>query len=185
MVLDILIILLIAFGFYSGYNKGIIKTLFSFVSIIISIAAAIKLSPVLADILVNTFSMKGNVALIVALILTFFLFLIFIRFIGNRIEALLSALQINFVNKLAGGVVMAIIYGIMVSMITGLVKDLEIVDQTVFTESATYPVIEPLSSQAMQIAQKIQPEMKKYWTNMLDGMDQLKEKSEPLLNDEN
>ncbi len=181
MVLDIIIILLIAFGFYSGYNKGVIKTLFSIVSVIISIAAALKLSPMVAEILVTTFNMKGNVALIVGLLLTFFLFLLFIRFVGNRIEALLTALKINFVNKLAGGVLMALLYGIMMSMVTGLVKDFRIIDEQVFEESATYPMIRPLSSQSMTLFKKVQPEIKEYWNKMMDSMDELKENTEPFI----
>lgn len=181
MVLDIIIILLIAFGFYSGYSKGIIQSLFAFVSIIISVAAALKLSPVLAKILVGTFGMQGNVALIVGLIATFFLFLLFIRFIGGRIEALMETLNINFINKLAGGILMALLYTVMTSMIMGLVRDFKLASSDFFDDSNLFSIVEPLSKQSVEFVKSVAPDLKEYWVTMMENMDELKDKSEPLL----
>jgi len=181
MVLDIIIILLIAFGFYSGYSKGIIETLFAVVSVIISIAAALKLSPIVAKILVGTFGMQGNVALIIALIATFFLFLVFIRFVGGRIEALLKTLNINFINKLAGGLLMAILYTIMTSMIMGLVRDFKLTSPEFFEDSNLFAIVEPLSNQSVEFIKSVAPDLKEYWITMMDNMDELKENSKPLL----
>ncbi len=182
MVLDIIIILLIAFGFYSGYAKGIIETLFAVVSVIISIAAALKLSPIVGEILVGTFGMEGNVALIIALIATFFLFLVFIRFVGARIEGLLKTLNINFINKLAGGLLMAMLYTIMLSMIMGLVREYRLSSPEFFDDSNLFSIVEPLSDQSVKFVMSVAPDLKEYWQKLMENMDDLKEQSEPLLN---
>lgn len=183
MVLDIIILVLIAFGFYSGYSSGIIKTLFAIVSVIVSIAASFRLAPVFADIVSDILKLPQNISIIVALLVTFFVFLIFIRFIGKRLESVLSALNINVVNKLAGGVLMAILYTIVLSTLLGVVRDFKILDDRVFADSAMYPVVKPISQQSMALFKQIQPDIKRYWDNVVGGMDNIRDNIEPLVDD--
>ena len=51
MIIDLAALLLVLYGFYVGYTRGIIKTVFALVSLIIGIVAALSLSPLVIDFL--------------------------------------------------------------------------------------------------------------------------------------
>ena len=51
MIFDIIVICLIALGFYLGYNRGLIKTVFDTLSLFIAVLAALKLSPIVINLL--------------------------------------------------------------------------------------------------------------------------------------
>ena len=51
MIIDILAAIIISLGFYLGYQRGLIKTIFDTLSLMIGILAALKLSPWVIDAL--------------------------------------------------------------------------------------------------------------------------------------
>jgi uncharacterized membrane protein required for colicin V production len=47
MILDLIVAIVITVGFYLGYSRGLIKTVFNSLSLIIGIIAALKISPLM------------------------------------------------------------------------------------------------------------------------------------------
>ena len=110
MIIDFVAVLLIAYGFYLGYSKGLIKTVFAAVSIIIALVAVLKLSHHVIDFLKAVLPIDERISHMIGFVLTFILVLAIIRFIGNKIEALMKSIHIGGVNKILGGSVLGLIY---------------------------------------------------------------------------
>jgi len=98
MIIDIVLALLVTYGFYTGFNRGLIDTFFDAISIVLGILVSIKLSYVLIDFVERILpNVSRQVAYLIGLILTFFLVMILIRFIGNKIEGIFKFANVNIV----------------------------------------------------------------------------------------
>lgn len=180
MVLDIIIILLIASGFYWGYSKGIVHTLFAIISIAVSLIIASKFGTVVADLLIGSFDFNPKSAFVIGMMILFFGSLLVVRFLGSRIEAMFEALNINFINKIAGGVLMGLIFLVITTM---GVKFLEDKNQTsgFVAESSVYPIVEPLGQSSYNLWLKIQPELRKYQDSVKDSLEKARESSDEYM----
>jgi len=141
MFIDIIAIILLIYGFYSGYSRGIIDTIFDLLSIIIAVLAALKLSPLVIRFIETSFNFSQVVSFIAGFVLTFFIVMLGIRLLANQLENLMKTIHINFINKFAGGIFSALI---LVSMFSGalyLTDELTLLPESVKTSSTTYPVL--------------------------------------------
>lgn len=177
MILDIIAALVIAYGFYTGFSRGIIKTVFAVISIIIGIVAALKLSPIVISVLQNNFDTNPAMLFIIGLIFTFLLVLLIIRFLGNKIENIFEVVQLNFINKIAGGAVLALVFATMISYVFFFASETNLIDKSTRKASIMYPILEPLPAISKGIASKTKPVFKEFWEKMMDTMDTIKEKS--------
>ncbi|MCB0658462.1 MAG: CvpA family protein, partial [Saprospiraceae bacterium] len=59
MVLDLFFVLIAAFGFYMGYSRGVIKTVFTVVGVLLGILFTLKLSPIVIDFLEGVFNRQN------------------------------------------------------------------------------------------------------------------------------
>ena len=110
MMLDLIVAIVVALGFYLGYSRGLIKTVFDTLALIIGIVAALKLSPITIDVINSIFKTSPAITFLVGVVLTFIGIMALIRFIGNKLEDILEAVNINFINKIAGGVLQGLFF---------------------------------------------------------------------------
>ena len=180
MVIDIIACLIIAYGFYSGYKKGLISTVFGVVSLIIGIVAALKISPIVINILKGFIPLQPSIVFIIGFILTFFLVMLLIRFIGNKIESIFNAAQLNSVNKLLGGALMGLVFAIMIGYLLYGMDRLSLIAPSTKTSSITYPLLSTLPAKSNEMAETLKPVFKGFWDTMMDTMDAIKEEGEHI-----
>lgn len=180
MVLDIIAVLLAAYGFYQGFSKGLIKTVFTTLSLVIGIVAALKLSPILISILQNALSINPAITFVIGFVLTFILVMGLIRFIGNKIDALMQKMHISGINKLFGGLMLSFFYAVLVSFGVYFVDKVGLISDNVKETSFSYPVLEPMPRAAQGVGETLKPVFSEFWDKMLETMDTIKEKGEEL-----
>ena len=71
MAIDIIAALIAVYGFYLGYTKGIVKTIFGIVSIFIGLLAALKLSPYIVQMLEKVSGSNSPMVFLVGFVLEF------------------------------------------------------------------------------------------------------------------
>lgn len=183
MVIDLFAGVLIAFGIYQGYRKGLINTVFATISIIIAVVAALKLSPVVIRLLQNNINFNSAVLFVIGFVLTFILVLALIRFIGDKLEKLFEKMNINIVNKAAGAALLGIFYAILLSYAIHLVDRMQLVSEQQKSNSISYPVLNALPEITQGMFRKLQPVFSEFWDAFMQTMDDIKEKSERLADD--
>ncbi|MBK6949156.1 MAG: CvpA family protein [Haliscomenobacter sp.] len=99
MVIDIILVIVAVYGFYVGYTRGIIKTIFSVLAIAVGIIAALRFSPAVTDFLKQMFNETSPLMFVAGLILTFALTMMFLKLLGRGFEGLLEAANINVINQ--------------------------------------------------------------------------------------
>jgi len=182
MILDIITCLLVAFGFYQGFSRGLIKTVFATFSLMIGIVAALKLSPIVINLLQNAFSINPAITFVIGFVLTFMVVMGLIRFIGGRIEKLMESLHIGGLNKLAGGLLLGLFYALLISFGVYFMDRISLVSDEVKQASFTYPMLEPLPRATQGIGEKVRPIFSEFWDQMMATMDTVKEKGETITN---
>ncbi|MEO0097638.1 MAG: CvpA family protein [candidate division WOR-3 bacterium] len=108
MFLDILIILILIFGFFQGLRNGLVKSASGFLGLILGIFIANRFYPELSKHFGDTRIMR-----VISFIILFLLVVFIFRFLGNVISEILKAIFLSWLDKLAGG-----IWGIFATFIT-------------------------------------------------------------------
>lgn len=178
MIIDVLAAILISFGFYLGYQRGLIKTIFDTLSLIIGVLAALKLSPIVIRILQDSLKISPAITFIVGIALTFMLVMLLIRYVGRKAEDLLEAVNINFVNKAAGGVLQALFFSVLLSYAVGLMDKVGAIKDTEKNKSLTYTYLHTLPSISEKLFVAMKPVFQDFWNITVSTMDKLKAKTD-------
>jgi membrane protein required for colicin V production len=173
MLLDIIVAIVIALGFYLGYSRGLIKTLFDSLSLIIGIIAALKLSPIVINILQEIIKTSPAVSFLLGIVLTFIGVMALIRFLGKKLEEMLEAVHINFINKLAGGALQGLFFAYILSLGLWLINTLNVLNQQTKTASITYSLLEPLPQKGKAVFTALKPVFQGFWNKTLEAMDSI------------
>ncbi|NNE26413.1 MAG: CvpA family protein [Saprospiraceae bacterium] len=177
MFIDLVAVLLIAFGFYQGFTRGLIKTVFATLSVIIALVAALKLSPLAIGLLQNTIPINPALNFVIGFVLTFILVMALIRFIGNKLDKLMKSIHIGGVNKILGGGLLGLFYAILISYGLYFMDRIELVGPAQKESSYTYPILKTLPSATQKAGESLKPVFKEFWDAMLETMDAIKTKS--------
>ena len=173
MIIDILCGIIVGFCFYLGYTKGIIKTVFGVLSIIIGLLATLKFSHILMALLDKVIDVDPRIMIILGFVLTFLLILIGIRMIGNALEKLLETAHINFINQIAGGFVSALIALVIYSSIVGFCDKIKIIKDEVKTSSITFPILATIPDKSKDFLEKAKPFFSEFWQRTQDAINKV------------
>lgn len=182
MVIDIILVIVAVYGFYVGYTRGIIKTIFSVLAIAVGIIAALRFSPMVTDFLKQMFNETSPLMFVAGLILTFTLTMMFLKLLGRGFEGILEAANINVINQTLGGAFMASVLILIYSGILWFVLNSSFRNITEVTaDSQTYPFLKEYPEQVWKVAGKMKPLIQDFWDYTIDIMDEVQtmtEKSE-------
>ncbi len=180
MFIDLIAVLLVLYGFYIGYTRGIIKTVFAVISIIIGIVAALKLSPISIEFLEKITDFHPGFTFVIGFALTFIVVLVLIRFIGKKTEDFLKFAQINFINKLLGGVIMASLMLIMYSYAIWGIDSLQLFSDKSKETSTTYEYLTTVTAKTESTLQNLRPYFDEFWDKIIETFDSIKNYEEEL-----
>ena len=175
-MLDIIAALVIAYGAYVGYSRGIIKTLFDALSIVVAIVASLKLSPIMINIVDSTFNTSPSVSFIIGIVLTFILVMALVRFIGRKLERLFKAVNLNFINKLAGAAFQGLFFAFIISMLIWLGDRMDLIKESTKQQSVSYPILKPIPEKTQAIFENLKPIFSEFWDKTMEVMDGVKDK---------
>ena len=177
MVIDILLAIFAVFGFMSGYSKGIIKTLFTVLAYLIGVMAAFKFSPAMTNFLKQLIGTDHPMMFIAGFLLTFLSTMLIIRVLARSLEAFMEKANINFINQIAGGSVMAALSILVLSMLLWFANNARMIDEPTKEISHTYEYLEAYPDFVWSLGRRFQPTFQEFWDTTLDFMDQVKDRS--------
>ena len=177
MILDIVVVLIVAFGFYAGYSRGLIKTVFDTMSLVIGILAAMKLSSYTIEALESVLNISKSITYLLGLVITFLLVMAIVRFVGRKVEAVLKAANINVVNKLAGGAVQGLFFAFLLSMAIWTLGNYNVMKPETKEKSITYPLLEPLPEAGKALFTAVKPVFQEFWDNTVEAMESMRGKA--------
>lgn len=180
MFIDIIAIILLIFGFYSGYKRGIIDALFDIMSIFIAVVAALKLAPITIRLLSSSLDWSEPVTFVVGFVATFFVIMLGIRLIGSQIEKLMKTMSINFINKFVGGALLSLVMVTIFSGALWLTDSMTLLPENIKTESTSYPILKQIPQLASGIVTMLKPLFMDFWELLQSAIESVKERGEAI-----
>lgn len=168
MVLDIAFALAIVFAIFKGYTKGFILALFSFAGILIGLAAAMKLSSVVAAYLTDGSEQPSRWLPFLAFILIVIAVMLLVRLAAKLIQKGFEVAMLGWVNRIAGIALYALLYAVLLSILLYYLIKMGVVSDATAQSSITYPFLKDLGPHAIEFMGKALPFLKNTFSDLGD-----------------
>jgi membrane protein required for colicin V production len=151
MIIDIILIILLISAVIKGMRNGFVIAVFSFLAVIIGLAAALKLSTWVAGWLQESTSIKASWLPFLAFALIMIGVILLVRLGALAIQSALKMVMMGWLNKLAGIVLYAALYITVYSVLLFYAEKVHLLNPTTIQASQSYPFIQPWGPRAMEL----------------------------------
>jgi membrane protein required for colicin V production len=128
---------------FKGYRKGLIIAAFSIIAFIIGLAAALKLSAVVATYLQQNISVSTKWLPFLSFALVFFVVVLLVNWGGKLIEKTVEMALLGWANKIGGILLFAALYTIIYSIFLFYAIKINLFDKETIVQSVAYPFVKP------------------------------------------
>jgi membrane protein required for colicin V production len=166
MLLDIIYAVLIILAIIKGWQKGLIVGLFSLVAIFIGLAAAIKLSAVVANYIGRNVRISKQWLPIISFAIVFLIVVLLVRLGAKAIQKFAESIMLGLFNRLGGVLLYAAIYTIVFSVLLFYAEQVRLVKPETKEKSVTYEFVQPWGPKAMNAMGAVIPIFKDMFTDL-------------------
>ena len=177
MIIDVLFILVIIFAVFRGLSKGFILGIFSMITTLIGLAAALKLSALVANYLKINTGTPGKWLPILSFILVFITVVLLVRLVAKLIEKAAQLAMLGWLNRIGGVIFFGILYVIVFSVFLFYVQRAQLIKQDTIMQSLTYTYIAPLGPKVIDNMGKILPVFKDMFAQLEGFFDSVAKKA--------
>ncbi|WP_235296699.1 CvpA family protein [Portibacter marinus] len=179
MWIDIGFVVFLAYGFYIGYSRGFIKTLYAVLSLIIALLLSFKLSPFFVEFIESTLKLGTTISFILGFIICFLVIIFIVRLIGRIFEKTLKAVKLNFINKIAGGMVFALVLVFFYGYILWFLNQTNVLNEKQKEQSISYIYLEPIPRTMKGAFEQLKPAFKGFWEKSTEAINESKNIEDP------
>lgn len=166
MFLDLLFVIILVLAIVKGYQRGLIVGIFSFVAVIIGLAAAIKLSAVVAGYIGDTIKVSNEWLPVISFAVVFILVVLLIRLGANMIQKTVEISMLGWVNRLGGILLYIAIYGMVYSVVLFYAEQLKLLQPDTIEKSVTYSYVQPWGPKIINGFASVVPVFKGMFTEL-------------------
>lgn len=157
MLIDILFLLLMILSLVKGYRNGMVVAVFSFLAIIVGLAAAMKCSTLVAGWLESSTHINNAWLPFLSFLLVMVGVVILVRLGAVFIQSAMEAVLLGWFNKIAGIVLYAALYTTLYSVVLFYAGRLNWLKPETLATSRTYAFIEPWGPKAIELFGRVIP----------------------------
>lgn len=144
MILDLVFGLVIILALFKGYKRGLILGLFSLISVIVGLAAALKLSATVAGYIGKAVKVSDHWLPLISFVIVFIAVVLLIRLGAKIIERSFEIAMLGWLNKLGGMVLFVVMYVLVISVVLFYGEQMKLIPTETIKQSITYSYIQPL-----------------------------------------
>ena len=141
MPIDIIVIILLIIACIKGFQKGLIIAVFSVVAFVIGLAAALKLSTVVAEYLKTSVNITAKWLPFISFALVFIGVIVLVKLGAKLIEKTVKLALLGWVNRIGGILFYATLYLIIFSVFLFYAEKIKLFQSGSIQSSVTYPYI--------------------------------------------
>ena len=160
MAIDIIIVIALIFAVIKGYQRGLIIAIFSILAFIIGLAAAIKLSAVVAGYIGKAVNISDQWLPVISFVVVFLIVIFLIRWGAKLIEKTVQFAMLGWVNRLGGILLFVALYILIFSVILFYADQVGLLKPETKNTSVTYSYIQPWGPKVIETFGKIVPVFK-------------------------
>lgn len=143
MVLDWLYLIFLVLFLYRGYRKGLIRSVFSILAVVIAMVVAVQLSGSVSSWYVQEHPSVARWAPFVIYLLIFFAVAWLIRRLARMMQKMVESVAMGWLNRLFGALVYGLLITLVFSVALWLFEKMTLVGPTTIAESTLYPYVAP------------------------------------------
>lgn len=166
MSIDIIFLIILLIAVFKGLQRGLIVAVFSVLALIIGLAAAIKLSVVVAEYLEDSMNVSAKWLPILSFILVFIIVILLVKWIASLLQAAIDFAWLGWINKLGGVLLYAAIYTAIFSVVLFYLTKADVIKPAAIADSKTYSFIEPWGPTLINGVGKIIPLFKNMFSQL-------------------
>ena len=157
MIIDLILGVIILIAIFKGYQRGLIIGLFSLVSVIIGLAAAMKLSTVVAGYIGEAVNVSDELLPVISFAIVFIVVVLLIRLGANAIERTVEVVMLGWLNKLGGIIFYVAIYTVVFSVLLFYAEQVNLVRSETIEKSISYSFVQPWGPRVINSVGSIVP----------------------------
>ncbi len=143
-ILDILILIPLAYGAWKGFTNGLVKEVAQLVGLILAVFLAFKQMDALGAWVTAQTGIDGNAAHIIAFIIVFGMVMFVVSGLVYGLNVILKITLMSIPNRIMGLVFGILKAGVGVSVLLIMLGSLELPEESIRSESLLYPYVKPL-----------------------------------------
>jgi membrane protein required for colicin V production len=175
-MIDIVFAILMVIACIKGYKKGLIIALFSIIAFIIGLAAALKLSAIVAQWIDGHASVSAKWLPFISFAVVFFAVVLLVNWGGRLIEKTFQMALLGWLNRLGGIVFYAALYIIIFSVFLFFAEKIQLIEPATIQASKTYSFVQPWGPFVINGFGKIMPIFKDMFTELESFFDTISNK---------
>ena len=179
MIIDIVVAIILILAVLKGYRQGLIIALFSVIAFVIGLAAALKLSAVVADHLGNAVKISDKWLPILSFAVVFLIVVILVRLGARFIQKTVELAMLGWLNRLGGILLYAALYILIFSVLLFYADQLGFIKPETKTASVTYHYVQPWGPKLMEGLGRIVPVFKGMFEDLEDFFDSVSKQVPP------
>ncbi len=172
MLIDIITIILLALALFKGLRKGLIVALFSFVAYLVGLAAAIKLSAVVAEYIGTNVEVSQRWLPFIAFFVVFVVVVLLVRLGAKAVEGMVRMMLLGWLNRLGGALFYLLIYFFIYSILLFYAAQLHLLKTETINASVSYGLIAPLAPKAIALLGAAIPFFRDAFAELLQFFDE-------------
>ena len=157
MIIDIIFVVLLVLAIIKGFSRGLIVAVFSFVAFLVGMAAALKLSAVVAISLQEKANVTGSWLPVISFFLVFIAVVLAVRLGAKLLKKAVSMVLLGWVDTIGGIILYALLYLFIYSVILFYAANIGLISLETQKASVTFEYIQPLGPKVINGIGKVIP----------------------------
>ena len=157
MSIDVFFYFILIIAVFKGFSKGLIIGVFSFLAFIIGLAAALKLSAIVAIYLENSTGASGKWLPVLSFIIVFTLVVLLVNIGARILKKTISFAMLGWVDKIGGIILYILIYTIIFSIVLFFGEKTSLISEASIDNSNIYKYVAPWGPKIIDNLGKIVP----------------------------
>jgi membrane protein required for colicin V production len=166
MIIDIIVLIMLVFAVIKGLRRGLIIAVFSILAFIAGIAAAMKLSVVVAGYLKDSVNVSAKWLPVLSFILVFVAVVLLVRLIAKLLEKSVEMVMMGWANKIGGILLYIVLYMFLLSVLLFFAQQVKLFSDSTLAQSVTWSWIQPLGPWVINGFGKLIPVFKDMFTEL-------------------
>ena len=160
---DIILLIILALGAYSGYKKGLILELIAIVAFILAIFGGFKLLHVGMEYVSRVYEGFGNFLPFVAFMVLFVLILILVNMVGTILKKIIDWTPFGLIDNVAGALIGIAKWALMLSIFLWVMGSLKInIPGNLSENSKVLPLVTGFAGQVANFISTIFPSFENF-----------------------
>lgn len=166
MLIDVAFFIVMLIAIFKGFSKGLILGIFSLLAFIIGLAAALKLSAIVAHHLETSTGSTAKWLPVLSFMLVFIVVAVVVNLGARIIKKTISFAMLGWLDKIGGIVLYVILYAIIFSVILFFSEKTFLVKPETIAASSVHDYVSPWGPKVINNLGKIIPVFKDLFTQL-------------------